>query len=187
MSQIQSIRHPFHIGFLTFLILFLFCNTGVTAADEWSPVKAGTAFQAEIPPGWSLLSDITNVSAADGQITARSPDMNSRLTYTLESEHGPMTNGEIKEYQSRYMSRLGFRICMTKDPIISTEENSSSYRQTYVRGSDDAAVIGTLQFPDHGLAHYILVMEGPDSVAQYYETLPEFMSEHIKPVSSATS
>jgi len=79
------------------------------------------------------------------------------------------------------MSKLGFRICQTKDPIREENQDYTAYRQTYVRGNDDAAVIGTILYPGWGVGHYILVMEGPDAVKQYYESIPPQVIGHLRP------
>ncbi len=121
----------------------------------------------------------------DVTLKAVSPDTNSRLTYILTHTPEPMTINEIQQFQSSYMSKLGFRICKTKDPIKEESTDHTAYRQTYVRGSDDAAVIGTVTYPGWGVAHYILVMQGSDAVADYYESIPPQVAGHIRPVTDA--
>lgn len=115
-------------------------------------------------------------------ITAYSPDKNTRLTYMLEHNQDEMSIDGIRKYQSRYMSQLGFRICMTKDPVIGEESDRTLFRQVYVRGEEDAAVIGTIVYPGWGQAHYALIMEGPGAVAEFYESIPQHMQDHIRPV-----
>lgn len=185
MSNVSAGFHVLLTGKITTLLIILtllaICSSGAIAAESWQPAKTGSWIIAEIPPEWSIISETVNESSGSGLVSAQSPDMNSRLTYILEQNQKSMTNNEIQQYQSRYMSRLGFRICMTKDPVISDTPELSSYRQTYVRGSTDAAVMGTLQFPGKG-AHYVLVMEGSSAVAQYYETIPPALTDHIRPV-----
>ena len=45
-------------------------------------------------------------------------------------------------------------------------------------------VIGTVSYPGWGVGHYILVMEGPDAVKQYYDSIPPQVIGHIKPVNT---
>ena len=81
---------------------------------------------------------------------------------------------------------MGFESAEPRIPIQEVRADHTTFRQTYVRGSDDAAVIGTITYPGWGSAHFILVMEGPDAVAAYYETLPPRIGDHIKLVQNTT-
>lgn len=165
-------------------ILLLFCIGLVFADDSWQPIDIATDVLIEIPPGWSLI-DAGSPDAGGGYsgITAMSPDRTSRLVYTLEKKPGDMNPDSIKQYQVSAMSKRGYRICMTKDPIITSTSGSSSYRQTYVRGSSDAAVIATRVWPEWGRAHATLLMEGSQAVQSYYDTIPPGLLDHITPLS----
>ncbi len=166
--------------FLTLLISIL-----PVVADSWQPVEVRSWVQADIPAGWSVSVDNNETVQPDtAKVTAISSDTNSRLTYILEHNADPMTEGEIQQYQSGYMSRLGFRICKTKDPIRDETAEHTFFRQTYVRGTDDAAVIGTLVYPGWGVGHFVLVMEGADAVSRDYESLPPSVSDHLIPIMS---
>ncbi|MFH0966956.1 MAG: hypothetical protein V1862_04645 [Methanobacteriota archaeon] len=165
------------------ILIVLICVGPVMASDSWQQVEVRPWVQIEIPPGWNLMSEKNVTPNPDSAlITAYSPDNNTRLTYTLEYNQNKMTIDQIRKYQSRYMSQLGFRICMTKDPVIEEKSDHSFFRQVYVRGGEDAAVIGTLVYPGWGQVHYALVMEGPEAVAEYYESIPPLMQDHIRPV-----
>jgi hypothetical protein len=165
------------------LIFLVIIGSYVTLAETWQPTAVRSWVQADTPVGWTVSID-SNESAQPDSATVKvvSPDMNSRLTYILDHSDKPISIGEIQQYQSSYMSRLGFRICKTKDPIREETSDHTAYRQTYVRGNDDAAVIGTVAYPGWGVGHYILVMEGPDAVAKNYESIPPQIAGHIKPV-----
>ncbi|WP_325628998.1 hypothetical protein [Methanospirillum sp.] len=165
--------------FMVILLGFIPCGS---IADMWQPSEARSWVQADTPAGWSVSVD-TNETAKPDDVTIRatSPDMNSELTYILAHSPDPITINEIQQFQNGYMNKLGFRICKTKDPIREENQDHTAYRQTYVRGSDDAAVIGTISYPGWGVGHYILVMEGPDAVKQYYESIPPQVIGHLRP------
>jgi hypothetical protein len=164
---------------MVILLGFIPCGS---IADMWQPLEARSWVQTDMPAGWSVSVDTNEtVKPDDVTIKAISPDMDSRLTYILKHSPDPITINEIQQFQNSYMSNLGFRICKTKDPIREEDQEHTAYRQTYVRGSDDAAVIGTVSYPGWGVGHYILVMEGPDAVKQYYESIPPQVIGHIKP------
>ena len=165
------------------LIFAAFIIFPAMASDTWQPVEARSWALIDAPPGWTSLSENNETTSPDSAvITAYSPDKKTRLRYILEHNHDEMTIEQIRKYQSSYMSQLGYRICQTKDPIIEENGDQTSFRQVYVRGTSDAAVIGTMVYPGWGQAHYALVMEGPDAVSQFYESIPPLMQEHIRPV-----
>lgn len=160
---------------------------GAVAENAWQPVDVKPWVQIDTPPGWTSMPDKTDAENPDsGRITAYSPGDNARLKYILDHTTDTMSLNEIRQFQSSYMSKLGFRICMTKDPVILEGADQSLYQQVYVRGTGDAAVIGTLSYPGWGQAHYVLIMEGKSAVDQYYESLPPVMGEHIRPVISSS-
>lgn len=167
------------------IIILLFTGVGLVFADDsWQPIDSAANAAIEIPQGWSLID--AGTPDADGAgydgITAMSPDRSSRLIYTLEKEPGDMDSDAIKSYQVSAMAKRGYRICMTKDPIITSTDDSFSYQQTYVRGSSDAAVIATRVWPAWGRAHVTLLMEGPEAVSAYYDTIPPGLLDHITPL-----
>jgi len=176
-----------HIRIISVVLFFLvIISTYGTLAETWQPSAVRSWVLADTPVGWTVSIDSNeSIQPDSATIKAVSPDMNSRLTYVLNHSDKPISIGEIQQYQSSYMSRLGFRICKTKDPIREETTDHTAYRQTYVRGSDDAAVIGTVAYPGWGVGHYILVMEGPDAVAKYYESIPAQIAGHIKPIMQA--
>ncbi|MDD1730014.1 MAG: hypothetical protein LUQ50_13205 [Methanospirillum sp.] len=177
----------FHLITTTLFLTLLF-NLSPVVADSWQPVEVRSWVQADTPAGWSVSVDKNETVQPDtAKVTAISPDTDSRLTYILEHNANPMTEDEIQQYQSGYMSRLGFRICKTKDPIRDETADHTFFRQTYVRGTDDAAVIGTLVYPEWGVGHFVLVMEGADAVARDYESLPPSVSDHLVPIMSTES
>jgi|GEM_PF-3129515 len=173
---------PFFRILLFLFLLVVICSHGVIAVT-WQPVDARSWVKIDTPAGWSASVDANETTKPDDvTIRAVSPDTNSRLTYILTRTIDPISINDIQQYQSSYMSKLGFRICKTKDPIRDESPDHTSYRQTYVRGNDDAAVIGTVAYPGWGVGHYILVMEGPGAVAEYYESIPPQVAGHIAPV-----
>jgi len=178
---------PFcRILLLLFLLVFI-CSSGVIA-ESWQQSEARSWVKVDTPVGWSVSVDANETAKPDDvTLKAVSPDTNSRLTYILARTPNPMTINEIQQFQSSYMSKLGFRICKTKDPIKEESTDHTTYRQTYVRGNDDAAVIGTITYPGWGVGHYILVMQGHDAVAEYYESIPPQVTGHIRPVANAES
>lgn len=167
------------------LLLFLcFLGTaGVNATGEWQVVEERSWVSAEMPSGWSSSIESNETASPDTiKIVSLSPGHDARLTCLAEHTPDIMSGYEIPQFQSSYMSKLGFRICKTKDPVIEESEGRLAYRQTYVRGTDDAAVIGTITYRDWGQMHFILVMEGPQAVAEYYESIPTQVQDHIIPV-----
>ncbi len=129
------------------------------------------------------MSELNETTKPDNAlVNAYSPDKNTWLKYILDHNQDYVSIDKIRKNQSSYMSQLGFRICMTKDPVIEEKTDHTSFRQVYVRGVEDAAVIGTIVYPGWGQAHYVLVMEGPGAVAEYYESIPPLMQDHIRPV-----
>jgi len=180
--DIQAMR--VRIPILKIILAAIIILTGSTpvSADIWQPEEMRPWALTDIPHGWSVVSEKNETENPDNAaFTASSPDKKTRIKYILDQTHKEMTKDEIKTFQAGYMSKLGFRICMTKDPIITTDNEKMSYQQTYVRGTEDAAVIGSLIYPEWGQAHYALIMEGSQAVADYYELIPPLMHEHIRP------
>jgi hypothetical protein len=178
-----------HRGYILLVILFFsLLSGGACASDPWQPVQTPDWVRADMPAGWSTSVEMNTSENPDYcKVVAYSPDKNSRLTYILDHTEEEMGRNEIRQYQNSYMSKIGFRICKTKDPVVDEKNSTLSYRQTYVRGTDDAAVIGTIACPGWGQAHYILVMEGPQAVADHYESLPMLIQEHIRPDFTGTT
>lgn len=167
------------------ITILLFIGVGLVFADDsWQLIDSAADAGIEIPPDWNLIDGGTPDADGGGYsgITAISPDRTSRLIYILEKEPGDMTPESIKSYQVSAMAKRGYRICMTKDPIITSSDDSFSYQQTYVRGSSDAAVITTRVWPSWGRAHVTLLMEGPQAVSAYYDTIPPGLLDHITPL-----
>nr|WP_319538227.1 hypothetical protein [uncultured Methanospirillum sp.] len=184
-DSFRSLHHSTPL--LLLFLLLVFCSHGVIA-DAWQPSEARSWVKVDTPVGWSVSVDANETAKPDDvTLKAVSPDTNSRLTYILARTPEPLTINEIQQFQSSYMSKLGFRICKTKDPIKDENADHTAYRQTYVRGIDDAAVIGTVTYPGWGIGHYILVLQGTDAVAKYYESIPPQVAEHIRPVTNAES
>ena len=179
-NPLQGIR----ILILSLILGFIFFPAGISAAETWQPVDARSWVHTDIPPGWSSSIEKNETISPDSVIiTAYAPDKNTRITYNLEHNQDILTKEAIQKFQSEYMSTRGFRVCMTKDPIEEEKNGTIIFRQTYVRGTGDAAVISTLMKPGWGQAHYILVMEGPQAVADNYESIPVLIQDHISPVS----
>ncbi|HWQ66638.1 MAG TPA: hypothetical protein VN372_07190 [Methanospirillum sp.] len=154
----------------------------VSAADGWQPYEVRPWVQVEIPADWTAVTEKNETISPDSAlITATSPGIRTNLKIILEHTPEIPTIEEVKSFQSTYMSGIGFRVCLTKDPIVDVAADQTSYRQTYVRGEDDAAVIGSTLIPGWGYSHYILVMKGANDVGRYYEELPPVMNEHIRP------
>lgn len=181
---ISSVFNQIRSQGTTFCILIaLTCIGSVTASDSWLPVEERPWIHIEIPPGWNSISEINETTQPDNaRVTAYSPDKKSRLLYILDHNQDEMSIDGIRKYQISYMSQLGFRICMTKDPVIEENTDYTFFKQVYVRGVEDAAVIGTIAYPGWGQAHFVLVMEGPEDVAEYYESIIPLMQDHIRPV-----
>jgi len=170
-------------GWVILILSCFFCATGVFASGEWQVVQQSSWITAEMPSGWSTSIESNETEDPDLiKIVSLSPDQDARLTCLAEYTQDTMAGDEIRQFQSSYMSKLGFRICKTKDPVIEEKDGHLAYRQTYVRGTDDAAVIGTITYPDWGLAHFILVMQGPQAVSKYYDSIPAQVQDHIIPV-----
>lgn len=179
----QGSRGRYWIALLLAAIIGISTHGSASLSDTWQPSDIRSWVEIETPPGWSVTPGKNESESPDSAwITAYSGDKRTRLNFFLEHNQNEMTIHEITAYQNEQMSSRGFRICMTKEPVISSVENSTSYRQTYVRGSGDAAVIGTFLYPGWGQAHYTLIMEGSSAVAEYYEDIPPHMQEHIRPV-----
>lgn len=180
----RPLRQSGYRGWILTTLFILICGvTPALAATSWESVPVTSWAETAMPAGWILMTEYNETSNPDyATISAVSPDWTTRLTGILNHTHQEMTRGEIREFQSRQMSQRGFRICKTKDPVISEKDGVSSYQQTYVRGTEDAAVIGTSDHPGWGQIHFILVMEGPPAVSEYYDLLPREISDHLVPV-----
>jgi hypothetical protein len=178
---------PREISYYTRIIaglLIIYCGiiSGVSAED-WQPEEVRKWVYLDTPSGWSVTSELDESDSPEKAIvTTISNDKKTRIKYILDHNQDEMSTSDIKTYQSQYMSRNGFRICLTKDPVIAITDKGTSYQQTYVRGTGDAAVMGTLIYPGWGQAHYALIMEGQQAVANYYELLPPQIQDHIRPV-----
>jgi hypothetical protein len=169
---------------ITLTMFMTVIQTGTaTTVGSWQPVEIRPWAHIDTPAGWNTIDEKNETISPDSALfTAVSPDKKSRIIYILEHNQDTMTIDTIRAFQSNFMSTLGFRICMTKDPVFGEKPDHTSFRQVYVRGTTDAAVIGTAVYPGWGQAHYILVMEGPEAVGELYESIPPVMEDHIRPI-----
>ena len=182
MSTFQS---PFQILLIALCMIISVIGTFgiVSASSDWQQINSPEWVTLEIPPGWTIKENLKmgddNKTAT---LTARSPDWQSELFYLLDTSKTGMTFDELQTYQDRWMQGKGYRICKTKDPVKRTKADYISLKQVYVQGTDKGAVMYSASYPDWGVYHGALLMEGTSAVQQYYESIPPQIPDHIIPV-----
>lgn len=170
------------------LLLCGFCmETGLIAtghADtDWQQGPSPTWASTAIPPGWTILKELSigqdNTTAT---FTARSPEWKAELVYILEHTGHEISMDALQAYQDTWMQNNGYRICETKDPVKRTKSDHISLKQVYVEGTNKGAVMYSASYPGWGRYHVCLLMTGTDAVAQYFDSIPAQIPDHVKPV-----
>jgi hypothetical protein len=148
----------------------------------WQPVNVSTWAQADIPPGWTYTA-LENAPDDPDVITleALSPNRESLLRYVFERNPAHASAGELKRSQDRMMNELGFCECQY-EPQFTENENKTVMKQTYIKGSEEGAVVCSAAIPGWGRYRYALMMKGSSAVMDYYEEMPDKLADHIRPV-----
>lgn len=171
-----------HFLMISGIILISIAMTGTVYADNWQQISSPGWVQVDIPTGWTNEAMSMGEDNKSATLTTGSPDGNTDLVYILDHSSSGMTVDEMKSFQDSWMQGEGFRICKTHDPVQRTKADHISLKQVYVQGSDKGAVMFSASYPEWGVYHVALLMEGAAAVQQYYDSLPPQFEDHIVPV-----
>ena len=135
---------------------------------------------SDIPPGWTYGEITTSPTDPDSAtLEAHSPDGETTLQYVFDHNTNPASLGELRGTQDHYMDNQGF--CLCEDQPSFTENNGhTAMKQTYIKGTDLGAVVCSAAYPGWGRYQYALIMNGPSSVNEYFDDLPDSQAAHYQ-------
>jgi hypothetical protein len=168
-------------------LLFLCTTTTAVTNSGWQPVNITSWAQVDIPPGWTYGEITTDPFDPDTtSLEAHSPDGSTTLQYVFDKNPNSSTPGELLRKQDQNMNKQGFCLCQERPSLIENNGNTET-KQTYIKGTQDGAVVCSGAYPEWGSYQYALLMSGASSVSQYYDDLPDDVKEHIRPINSSTT
>jgi hypothetical protein len=184
--QISNIQCKSYIFLITNILLLslLFLCTATTAVTNsgWQPVNVTSWAQVDIPPGWTYGEITTDPFDPDTTtLEAKSPDGSTTLQYLFDHNINQATPGDLRRTQDKYMNNQGFCLCQERPSFTETDGNTAM-KQTYIKGTEDGAVVCSGAYPGWGKYQYALLMNGASSVSKYYDDLPDDVAEHIRPI-----
>lgn len=181
-----------HLMFLvlnTLILSLLFLCPATTAVTNsgWQPVNITSWAQVDIPPGWTY-GEITKDPFDPDKTTleAKSPDGSTTLQYLFDHNTNQASPGDLRRTQDQYMNQQGFCICQER-PSFTEIDGNTAMKQTYIKGTDDGAVVCSGAYPGWGRYQYALLMNGPSSVSSYFDDLPDDVADHIRQIKVETN
>jgi len=179
----RSNRHPALLLVLIIAGLIFWCPiSSATVNNGWQPVNITSWAQVDIPPGWTY-GEITKdpFDPDTTSLEAYSPDGSTTLQYVFDKNVNSATPGELLRKQDQNMNKQGFCLCQER-PSFTENNGKTEVKQTYIKGTQDGAVVCSGTYPEWGSYQYALLMNGASSVSQYYDDLPDDVKEHIRPI-----
>ncbi|PWR69809.1 hypothetical protein [Methanospirillum lacunae] len=175
------------VNILIFSILFLCPSTTAVTNSGWQPVNVTSWAQVDIPPGWTY-GDITTDPFDSDKTTleAKSPDGSATLQYLFDHDTNQASPGDLSRTQDKYMNQQGFCLCQERPSFTETNGNTAM-KQTYIKGTDDGAVVCSGAYPGWGRYQYALLMNGRSAVSTYYDDLPDDVADHIRQIKVETN
>ena len=170
--------------FTIFILLFLLISFPASALNTgWQPVNITPWAQVDIPPGWTYGDISTDPFDKDKtSLEAKSPDGSTTLQYLFDRNLNQASPGELMRAQDQFMNKQGFCLCQDRPSFTETDGNTAM-KQTYIKGTEDGAVVCSGAYPGWGRYQYALLMNGASSVSRYFDDLPDDVADHIRPVS----
>ncbi|WP_319580246.1 hypothetical protein [uncultured Methanospirillum sp.] len=169
--------------FTLFILIFLLLSFPVSAVNTgWHPVNITPWAQVDIPPGWTYGDISTDPFDPDiTSLVAKSPDGSTTLQYLFDHNPNQATPGDLMRAQDQYMNKQGFCLCQDR-PSFTENDGNTAMKQTYIKGTEDGAVVCSGAYPGWGRYQYALLMNGASSVSKYFDDLPDDVADHIRPV-----
>jgi hypothetical protein len=184
--HLPGIRYKSQLFLVTstlIISLFFLCTTTTAVTNSgWQPVNVTSWAQVDVPPGWTYGEITADPSDTDKTtLEAKSPDGSTTLQYLFDHNTNQASPGDLKRTQDKYMNNQGFCLCQDR-PSYTESSDNTAMKQTYIKGTEDGAVVCSGAYPGWGRYQYALLMNGASSVSKYYDDLPDDVAEHIRQI-----